>query len=79
MSGSLPAFLDWAGSRFAGFGRWIGRGFDTRAKKKKSKSVIQKQRKAYQKALDEAYDGEDISAEQKRKMDDALYELLRDY
>ena len=79
LSGLLPGLLDWVGSKFASFGKWVGRKYESKAKKNKSQAEVKAQLKRHIKALKESYDGETITKEQKQELDDSLYELLRDY
>jgi len=75
----LPKLFDYIGGLIGGVGRSIGNKYTSYAKKKKTKTAVEIQRERHIEAIRSAYDGENISPEQKKELDDSFRELTRDY
>jgi len=75
----VPKLLDWVLNGIASMASWVWKKYQASSKLSKEKSEIDKQLVRVKAAIDGAFNGEEISKDQKRELIDSLRELIRGY
>lgn len=75
----LPKMLDWFGVRLAGLAGWLWSKYQSSSDRRAESKEVSKEVERVRIAIDQAFDGNPITKEEKSELVNSFRELVRDY